>query len=34
MKVGIYVNINRDIKCETAIKFIDILSKKMLKFYW
>ncbi len=28
MKVGIYVNINRDIKCETAIKFIDILSKK------
>lgn len=28
MKVGIYVNKNRDLKCESAIKLIDILNKE------
>lgn len=33
MKVGIYVNINRDIRCVTANKLIDILSKKGVQIF-
>lgn len=33
MKVGIYVNKNRDLKCETAIKMIDILNKNNISVF-
>ncbi len=33
MKVGIYVNTNRDLGCETAIKFIDIFQRKGVEVF-
>ena len=33
MKVGIYVNINRDIRCVTANKLIDIFCKKGIQVF-
>lgn len=33
MKIGIYVNKNRDFGCESAIKLIDILAKKNVQVF-
>ena len=33
MKVGIYVNTNRDLGCETAKKFIDIFQRKGVEVF-
>lgn len=33
MKIGIYVNKNRDVKCETSLKFISLLKQKGIEYF-
>lgn len=33
MKVGIYVNKNRDVKCETSLNFIALLKQKSIEYF-